>query len=196
MGSHVAVVGASGSGKSTLLHLLAGLDQPTTGEVSWPALGDRPRLRPGPIAMVFQSPSLLPALDVIENVALPLVLAGITDRDARAQAATTLEHLGLGGLGAKLPEEISGGQSQRIAVARALVASPVLILADEPTGQLDAASAAEVIDALLDTARSTGAALIVATHDPIVAGQLEHRWSMIDGQLEVGATDEVAQCSR
>jgi ABC-type lipoprotein export system ATPase subunit len=192
-GDGIAIVGPSGSGKSTLLHLLAGLDTPTAGTISWPAIGTRSALRPGPVAVVFQAPSLMPPLDVIENVALPLVLAGVDDHSARAQALDALELLELSTLSAKLPDELSGGQAQRVAVARALVAHPVLILADEPTGQLDHPTAQVVVDALLEAARASGAALVVATHDPIVARRFAARWAMSDGKLDV---DEAAECSR
>ena len=191
-GQQVALVGPSGSGKSTLLHLLAGLDEPTTGTVSWPALGDRTCLRPGPVAVVFQGPSLLAPLDVAENVALPLVLAGTSEPDALDAAHRALERLGLDGLAAKLPEELSGGQAQRVAVARALAGRPSLILADEPTGQLDHANAAFVVDALLDTAAHLGAALVVTTHDPLVAARLPHQWRMTGGRLD---TKETLTCS-
>lgn len=182
-GLRLAITGPSGSGKSTLLHLIAGLDEPTTGTVSWPAFGDRASLRPGPVAVVFQGPSLLPPLDVAENVALPLLLAGAREDEARSGAAAALERLALAALAPKLPEELSGGQAQRVAVARALVGSPRLILADEPTGQLDHASASEVVDALLETAGHLGAALVVTTHDPAVAAKLDVVWVMADGAL-------------
>jgi putative ABC transport system ATP-binding protein/lipoprotein-releasing system ATP-binding protein len=181
--ARVALVGASGSGKSTLLHLMAGLDEPTLGTVSWPAIGDRDALRPGPVAMIFQGPSLLPPLTVEENVALPLVLDGATDEDARRTAGEALELLGLASLAQKLPEEISGGQAQRVAVARAVAGDPRLILADEPTGQLDRASGAAVVDVLLAAAEHAGAGLVVATHDLSVADRLPNRWSMHDGRL-------------
>jgi ABC-type lipoprotein export system ATPase subunit len=184
-GQQLALTGPSGSGKSTLLHLLAGLDAPTVGTVSWPALGPREALRPGPVGVVFQGPSLLPPLDVLENVALPLVLAGAADDAARASAAAALDLLELGGLAAKLPEELSGGQAQRVAVARVLAGRSRLILADEPTGQLDFAAATAVLDALLHAAAETGAALVVSTHDARMAGRLPERWRMDDGQLLV-----------
>jgi len=139
-GARIALTGPSGSGKSTLLHLMAGLDQPTVGEVSWPALGPPEALRPGPVAVVFQGPSLLPPLTVLENVALPLVLAGETDADARAAGARSLGVLGLEDLADKLPEEISGGQAQRAAIARALACRPRLVLAgraDRPARPCD-----------------------------------------------------------
>ena len=191
----VAVTGPSGSGKSTLLHLLGGLDDPSVGTVQWPAIGPRSALRPGPVGMVFQGPSLLPPLTVLENVALPAVLAGTPDREARDEARLALETLGLSELADKLPEEISGGQAQRVAVARALVGEPRLLLADEPTGQLDHASATVLIATLLATAARTGAALVVATHDPAVAGQLHERWEVHSGRLDTGATAAAEEAS-
>jgi putative ABC transport system ATP-binding protein/lipoprotein-releasing system ATP-binding protein len=179
----VAIVGQSGSGKSTLLHLLAGLDTPTAGSVSWPAIGDRDDLRPGPVAVIFQGPSLLPPLTVEENVSLPLILEGERNDRAHERAHAALDQLSLAELAAKLPEEISGGQAQRVAVARALAGDPVLILADEPTGQLDRASGIGVVEALLAAAERTGAALLVATHDPAIAERLDQRWFIRDGQL-------------
>jgi putative ABC transport system ATP-binding protein len=191
-GDQVALTGPSGSGKSTLVHLLAGLDRPTTGDVSWPALGGPAALlEPGTIGLVFQGPSLLPDLDVAENVALPLVLAGHGDADARRVTLALLAELDLQDLAAKLPEEISGGQAQRVGVARALVADPRLILADEPTGQLDHASAAAVIALLCSRASHLGAGLLVTTHDPAIASQLTKRWEMADGRPLVRAP-----CSR
>jgi putative ABC transport system ATP-binding protein/lipoprotein-releasing system ATP-binding protein len=182
-GDRIGVVGPSGSGKSTLLHLLAGLDLPSHGEVVWPAIGPRNHLRPGPVAVVFQGPSLLPPLTVLENVTLPLVLAGTDRATAELKAANALELLELTDVRDKLPEEISGGQAQRAAVARAVAGEPSLLIADEPTGQLDHASADEVIRALLATAHATGAAVLVATHDPAVADQLDRRWEMHSGRL-------------
>ena len=181
--ARIALVGSSGSGKSTLLHLMAGLDDPTLGEVTWPAFGDRQALRPGPLAMIFQGPSLLPPLTVAENVALPLILAGNPGHEARRAAIAALDLLGLRDLSDKLPEEISGGQAQRVAVARALAGEPRLILADEPTGQLDRTSGAAVIEVLLAAADHSGAALVVTTHDPTVADRLPERWEMRDGRL-------------
>jgi putative ABC transport system ATP-binding protein/lipoprotein-releasing system ATP-binding protein len=182
-GARIALVGPSGSGKSTLIHLMAGLDEPTEGNVSWPALGSRSELRPGPVAVVFQGPSLLAPLSVRENVALPLVLARVPAEDARRRADEALEQLDLFELADKLPEEISGGQAQRVAVARALAGGPRLILADEPTGQLDRASAAAVVEVLLAAADRGNAALVVATHDPEVAERLSERWSVASGTL-------------
>lgn len=182
-GDLIALTGPSGSGKTTLLHLLAGLDVPTTGTLDWPAIGARTHLRPGPIAIVFQAPSLLPALDAIENVALPVLLQGIDRDTARGRAVDALHRLDLESIAGKLPEELSGGQAQRVAVARVLAGRPQLILADEPTGQLDHTSGAVVIDALIAAATETGAALIVNTHDSAVADRFDHRWSMSNGRL-------------
>jgi putative ABC transport system ATP-binding protein/lipoprotein-releasing system ATP-binding protein len=182
-GDHIALVGPSGSGKSTLLHLMAGLDTPTHGQISWPAIGERDDLQPGRVAVIFQGPSLIDALTVRENVALSLVLDGMRDAEARVRAGDALELLDLGELADKLPEEISGGQAQRVAVARALAGEPVLILADEPTGQLDRANGAIVIDVLLHAAEHAGAALVVSTHDPSVAERFTTRWQMHSGQL-------------
>jgi putative ABC transport system ATP-binding protein len=187
-GEQIALTGPSGSGKSTLLHLLAGLDSPTTGTVEWPALGGPPAsLVPGTVGLVFQGPSLLPDLDIAENVALPLILAGHTDAAARRRALQVLADLDIDDLAAKLPEEVSGGQAQRVAVARALVGEPRLILADEPTGQLDHTSAAAVIALLRSRAHGLGAALVVTTHDPLVAEQFAVRWEMLDGRPLVPA---------
>jgi len=196
-GQQVAFTGPSGSGKSTLLHLLAGLDEPTAGTVSWPALGDRDALRPGPIGVVFQGPSLLPPLDVLENVALPLLMGGAHEADATAAAAGALDRLGLSALAAKLPEELSGGQAQRVAVARVLAGRPRLILADEPTGQLDHAAAAVIVDALVQSATDLGAALVLTTHDPVVAARLTSRWAMTDGSFATAADrrDGTLTCS-
>ena len=186
-GARIAVTGPSGSGKSTLLHLMAGLDEPTSGTVSWPAIGSRSELRPGPLAMVFQGPSLLPPLSVIENVALPCQLAGVPANEAIEEARTALERLDLSGLADKLPEEISGGQAQRVAIARVLVSWPVLIFADEPTSQLDRVNGAHVIDVLLEAADAAGAALVIATHDQAIADRFATRWTARDGVVATGA---------
>jgi len=192
-GQRVAVTGPSGSGKSTLLHLMAGLDTPTAGTLTWPALGGRERLRPGPVGIVFQGPSLLAPLDVAENVALPLLLAGEGEAQAVDAARRALDRLGLADLAARLPEELSGGQAQRVAVARVLAGRPRLVLADEPTGQLDHTVGTEVVRALVETAAALGAALMLTTHDPAVAALLPTRWAMADGALATG--DREVPCS-
>src|SRR6185437_13829947 len=154
----------------TLLHLIAGLDAPTAGSVRWPAPEDSPHTTA--IGMVFQGPSLLPSLDVTENVALPMLFAGRDHDAAMSHAHAALDLLGIGDLAAKLPEELSGGQSQRVAIARVLAARPALILADEPTGQLDHHHPDKVSTVLLDTAIS------------IVAARLPDHWVMRDGHLD------------
>ncbi len=188
-GQRIALVGPSGSGKSTLLHLMAGLDDPTVGTVSWPAIGTRDELRPGRVAVVFQGPSLLPPLTVLENVSLPLVIGGKTDAEGREVARSALRTLGLEELADKLPEEISGGQAQRVAVARALAGQPSLILADEPTGQLDRTNGAAVVDVLLAASEHAGSALVISTHDLTVAERLPERWEMHSGEIQTNARE-------
>jgi ABC-type lipoprotein export system ATPase subunit len=186
-GDLIGLVGPSGSGKSTLLHLIAAIDRPTEGLIEWPAIGGPDDLRPGPVAIAFQGPSLLPPLTVAENIGLPILLAGGTQAEAVAAAEPLIDRLGLTDIAAKLPEEISGGQAQRAGLARALAGGPRLILADEPTGQLDSATAAGLMTVLLDHVRATQAALIVATHDTAVAGRLPLRWQLSDRRLQTGA---------
>ena len=184
-GDQIALTGPSGSGKTTLLHLLAGLDTPTTGVIQWPAIGSCAELRPGPIAVVFQASSLLPPLNVVENVALPLLLQHVDRRLARTAALAALHRLCLDELQEKLPEELSGGQAQRVAAARVLAGRPRLILADEPTGQLDHANGTLVIDALIAAATESGAALVVNTHDPAITARFAQVWTMASGRLIV-----------
>ena len=182
-GDRIALMGPSGSGKSTLLLLLADLEAPTTGRLVWPALGEHGTLRPTKVGMVFQAPSLLPMLNVAENVALPLLIAA-NAREPEAEALRALASIGIEDLADKLPEELSGGQAQRVGLARALVGRPKLVLADEPTGQLDHATAHLVFDALLAALDGTDAALMVATHDPVIAKRLRSLWRMDHGVLE------------
>ncbi|MFI1366992.1 ABC transporter ATP-binding protein [Streptomyces griseochromogenes] len=177
-GDRLAVVGPSGSGKSSLLHLLAGLEQPTSGTVTRAT-----SLGPYGIGLVFQGDSLIPALSVAENTALPLVLADRSEAQARDAALAALALVDAADLADRLPEEISGGQAQRVAAARVLAQEPRLILADEPTGRLDHATGARVLDALLTAADHTGAALVVTTHDPVIAARLTVRRTMRDGRL-------------
>jgi ABC-type lipoprotein export system ATPase subunit len=186
-GERIALVGPSGSGKSTLLNLLGGLDSPTAGGIRWPALGPRGDLRPDKIAIVFQGPSLLFPLSVIENVMFPILLQGLSEQQANALALTALVRFGVADLRDKLPEEISAGQAQRAAIARAVASRPALLLADEPTGQLDSTTAGEVLTALLNAVETLGAAAVIATHDPLVASRLDVVWQMNDGYLKTGA---------
>ncbi|WP_330318681.1 ABC transporter ATP-binding protein [Streptomyces platensis] len=183
-GARIAVVGPSGSGKSTLLHLMAGLDSPTAGRVSHPGLGkgDSEGLARY-IGVIFQGPSLLPPLTAAENVALPLRIDGVREGEADVRAAAALESLGLEVLAGRLPDELSAGQAQRVAVARVLARRPRLVLADEPTGQLDRETGRQVLTVLLGAAEELGAAVLVTTHDPRVARELGVRWYMADGRL-------------
>jgi putative ABC transport system ATP-binding protein len=187
--SRVALTGPSGSGKSTLLHMMAALETPSAGTISWPALGGHPLAHPGRIGIVFQGPSLLPALDVAENVALPLLLADVEEADAAERARDALARLGIADLADKLPEQLSGGQAQRVAVARVLASRPRLILADEPTGQLDHDSAQLVMDVLLQASHELGASLVVSTHDPLIAQRLNTQWTMRDGRIDPDPAD-------
>jgi len=185
-GDRIAVVGPSGSGKSTLLHLMGGLDTPTSGSISWPELGPKRDLRPKKIGFIFQTESLLAPLTVVENVELPLLLEDVKPLEARTAAMKALRDIDLETIADKLPEELSGGQAQRVAVARALSSGPKLILADEPTGQLDHPTAQRLFDVLLASIENSDTALIVATHDPAIAGRLCTTWYLRYGRLEEG----------
>jgi putative ABC transport system ATP-binding protein len=186
-GDRIAVTGASGSGKSTFLHLIAGLENPSSGFLEWPALGHAggrvPGRDPRRIGVVFQAPSLLPPLNAVENVELPLLLSGVATGSARKRAYASLRALHIDDLADKLPEEMSGGQAQRVVLARVLASRPALILADEPTGQLDHETAAQVVRVLLTVADETGAAVVVATHDREIASKLDEEWIMAAGSL-------------
>ncbi|GAC1545553.1 MAG: ATP-binding cassette domain-containing protein [Herpetosiphon sp.] len=184
-GDRIALMGPSGSGKSTLLHLIAGLDVATGGALAWPALGGRETLRPSKVGVVFQTPSLLEPLNVVENVELPLLLRGSGAAAARAAALDALLRLDLAGLAERLPEELSGGQAQRVGMARALATQPLLLLADEPTGRLDHQTATHALDVLLAALEGTPTALLVATHDVAVAERMNTIWRMQHGLLEV-----------
>jgi ABC-type lipoprotein export system ATPase subunit len=184
-GDRIAVVGPSGSGKSTLLHLMGGLDTPTSGSISWPELGPKRDMRPKKIGFIFQTESLLAPLTVVENVELPLLLGDVKPAEARVAATTALKDINLETIADKLPEELSGGQAQRVAVARVLSSRPKLILADEPTGQLDHPTAQRLFDVLLACIKNSATALIVATHDPAIAGRLRTVWHLQHGRLEV-----------
>lgn len=182
-GSSLAIMGPTGCGKSTLLGLLAGLSMPTAGcvrvaghTVSAMTARERGAFRRAHVGMVFQNDNLLPHLTVLENV----TLQGAISRVGVAADAPTalLRRVGLDGLEGRLLDQLSGGQRQRVAVARAIVHQPEIILADEPTGALDAATAHTVISALTDAQRAIGATLVVVTHDPAVAAHLDTQWVM------------------
>jgi ABC-type lipoprotein export system ATPase subunit len=181
--AHIAIMGPSGSGKSTLLQLISGLVEATSGQLDWPASKGKNELRPGYIGISFQGPSLMAPLTVLENVALPLLVLGTVEETANLHAARMLARFDLEDVCDKLPEEISGGQAQRAGLARALVAKPLLVLADEPTGQQDRAGGKHVVDTILSATKESGAALVIATHDGEVADRLDHCWSLIDGLL-------------
>jgi len=194
-GEIVAVMGPSGCGKSTLLHCLAGILPPDAGEVHFDGqridrLPDRKRvhLRRTTFGFVFQFGQLVPELPAIENIALPLRLAGIRRRPALAAASDWLHRLDLDGLGPRLPGELSGGQGQRVALARALIANPRIVFADEPTGSLDSFAADQVMELLVDTAREQGTSVILVTHEARVAAYADRTVLIRDGvdALQVG----------
>jgi putative ABC transport system ATP-binding protein len=183
--ARIALVGPSGSGKSTLVHLVAGIDQPTHGSVSWPALSPGPREDPSLVGVIFQGPSLVPSLTAVENVALPLVLHGMEHGPALVAALVSMEMLGQESLRHRLPAELSGGQAQRVAAARAVACRPRLLLADEPTGQLDQVSGSHLVDVLVAAADALSAGLVIATHDPRVSERMRTHWRLRDGGLHV-----------
>jgi predicted ABC-type transport system involved in lysophospholipase L1 biosynthesis ATPase subunit len=190
-GERVAVVGKSGSGKSTLMNLLGGLDVPTAGALSVAGrdLSARSRrqlaeYRLTSVGFVFQSFHLLPGKTALENVELPLVLAGRPPRERRAEARGLLDAVEMGHRTGHVPSQLSGGERQRVAVARALANRPRLVLADEPTGNLDSASAAAVMDLLLARVRDRGVTLVLVTHDEDLAGRSTDRLvRMRDGRI-------------
>jgi putative ABC transport system ATP-binding protein len=189
-GDFVAVMGPSGSGKTTLLEILGCLSRPTRGRYRFggrdvEALGPDAlaRLRGEEIGFVFQSFNLLPRLDLVENVALPLAYRGVARRERPRRALVSLERVGLAHRARHRPAEISGGERQRVAIARALVNHPALVLADEPTGNLDSKTGDEIL-ALFRGIHAEGHTVVVVTHDPHVSAQARRRLSLRDGQVE------------
>jgi ABC-type lipoprotein export system ATPase subunit len=181
-GEPVALLGKSGSGKSTLLNLIGGLDRPTSGRIIAGG-SDLARMtgeqlaayRLTTVGMIFQAYNLIPSRTALENVELPMVLAGIPPAARRESATAALEAVGLGGRLGHRPMELSGGEHQRVAIARALVNRPAILLADEPTGNLDSATAGEIMDLLLEHLRREGTTLIMVTHDEELARQAADR---------------------
>ncbi len=189
-GEFVAITGPSGSGKSTLLHLMGGLDVPTTGDVlidgaSLARMSDDEVtiFRRRSIGFVFQFFNLMPTLSAEENVALPLLLDGKRARDVRAAVASALDAVGLGHRRTHRPDELSGGEMQRVAIARALVIEPKLILADEPTGNLDSATGDQILELIRRANRERGAVVVMVTHDPRAAAYGTRMVAMRDGRI-------------
>lgn len=190
-GEFVALVGPSGSGKSTLLNLIGGLDRPTSGEV-WIdgvelSASDERTLtqhRRRHVGFVFQTFNLLPRLTAEENVALPLMFSGVPEKERRERARVQLERVGLGLRLAHRPTQLSGGEQQRVAIARAMVGEPALLLADEPTGNLDTVTGAEIMALLKRLNQERGVTVLVVTHDPEIAAFAERTIRLRDGRVE------------
>ncbi len=201
-GERVALLGRSGSGKSTLLNLLGGLDRPTSGrlticghELGTLSPRELTQFRSRTVGMIFQGFNLIASRTAGENVELPLVFAGVSRRERREQSRRALEAVGLGARVHHRPAELSGGESQRVAIARALVNRPAVLLADEPTGNLDSATAAEVLAVMLEHVRAGGMTLVLVTHDEALAGTCTDRViRLADGQL-AGAPERTTSCA-
>lgn len=190
-GDFITIVGASGAGKSTLLHLIAGLDSYNSGTISFDgmSLGNLSKkelnnYRNTHIGLVFQFHNLLPELTAIENITLPRWIGGKMDSDATKKAEELMELLGIAHRANHLPNEMSGGEQQRVAIARALINEPELLLADEPTGNLDSANAEAVHDLLVKLNKELGQTIVVVTHNAELAALGKSKWTMIDGKLD------------
>jgi putative ABC transport system ATP-binding protein len=190
---YIAIMGPSGSGKSTLLNILGGIDRPTAGEVhvnGWriDTLSERGLLdvRRRTVGYVFQEARLMLSLTAIENVMLPTAFVRVDRADARARAMALLDRVGVGGRADHMVHELSGGEAQRVCIARALAARPAIVLADEPTGNLDHKTRLDIVG-LLEDMRGEGSAVIIVTHDPEIAARADRQFAMRDGKLIEGA---------
>jgi len=190
-GQFTSIRGRSGSGKSTLLNLIAGIDEPTAGEVvigeqniSQMSPRERAHFRRDNIGFVFQFFNLIPTLTVIENVSLPSELSGRGEAESHERAARLIDQVGLKGRESDFPDRLSGGEQQRVAIARALVEEPVVVLADEPTGNLDRVTGDVVLSILEDLIGERGLTLILATHSHLIAKVADQKWALLDGKLE------------
>ena len=188
--SLLAIIGSSGSGKSTLLHLLGGLDKPTSGEIIFKSQQlnqlsekEKAHLRNQEIGFVYQFHHLLPDFTALENVAMPLLISGAKPNDAKKRAMAMLESVNLVKRANHRPSELSGGERQRVAIGRALINNPALVMADEPTGNLDKTTADSIFDLLISLNRDHGTAFLVVTHDLELANKLDNQLIMRDGQL-------------
>ena len=200
-GERVAVMGPSGSGKSTLLNLICGLDQPTSGSikidgVELSKLDDdaRTRLRREKIGMIFQTFNLLSTLTALENVALPLRLQGLRRREGEGRATCMLERVGLQHRASHLPDALSGGERQRVAIARALIFTPPLLLADEPTGNLDSSTGEEILHLLDDLHREYNCTILLVTHNELAAHYCDRVLTLRDGRIVQKTTATPNQC--
>jgi putative ABC transport system ATP-binding protein len=194
-GEVVAIMGPSGSGKSTLLYLLGGLDVPDAGKVrlggvDWQSLrgGDRARFLRRTCGFIVQGLALLPQATAAENVEVPLLLDGLDQRERGYRVAAALDRVGLAGHGAQLTDELSGGEQQRVSIARALVLRPPVVLADEPTASLDSVTAQVVTRLLVNSARERNTAVVLVTHDPAVASHADRIVRLHSGRVAAGAT--------
>ena len=188
--SLLAIIGSSGSGKSTLLHLLGGLDKPTSGEIMFKSQQlnrlseqEKARLRNQEIGFVYQFHHLLPDFTALENIAMPLLIGGVSSSDAKKRAMEMLESVNLVKRANHRPSELSGGERQRVAIGRALINNPTLVMADEPTGNLDKSTADSIFDLLVKLNREHGTAFLVVTHDLALAKKLDKQLIMSDGKL-------------
>jgi ABC-type lipoprotein export system ATPase subunit len=189
-GEFIGIIGPSGSGKSTLLHLLGGIDRPTQGELRVNGVDlvtasetTLTRFRRDNIGFVFQFYNLLPSLNSLDNVILPLLAKGMSWNASRARGAAMLEQVGLSHRQKHTPSQLSGGEQQRIAIARAMVVAPCVILADEPTGDLDSASAKGIITLMVELKERLGITFIIATHNPLIVQAATQSYQLVDGRL-------------